>query len=79
MAREKDLIVEPELPAKDGSEIEALIDTSIVGLDNVSRPIFINQVNEDFLQLTVEDAIRLRNFLNKAIKYMRAYKERRIQ
>ena len=67
---------EPELPAKEGSEIEAAICLTAIGEDGFERPIFINQCNDDLLALTLEDAIRLFWFLDRAIPYVKDYKER---
>lgn len=67
---------DPELIAIDGSEIEALVDVGIVGPDGVSRPVMINQMNEEFMQLTYEDAVRLKKFLIRAVKFLKEYRGR---
>lgn len=69
---------EPGLPQQEGSEIEAAVDVSIPGLDDIFRPIFIAQDQEIF-QLTLADAKRLKSFLNKAIKFVEEFNDRSIQ
>jgi len=69
---------DPELPYTEGSEIEAVVDVAIRGTDGVSRPIYINQ-SQDFLQLTLQDAERLNEFLTKAIIFIKEYNSRTVQ
>ena len=76
MADKKQNINEPELLAKEDSEIEALVCLGAKGVDGFTRPIFINQCGEDLLALTLEDAIRLFWFLDKAIPYVKEYQDR---
>lgn len=63
---------EPELLPTETSEIEACMDCANRCLDNVLRPVFINQEGKDFLELTVEDARRLLEFLNEAVPLLDA-------
>lgn len=71
--------VDPELPPEEGSEIEAAVDVSIRGTDDVARPVFIGQKNGDMIQLTYEDTVRLYKFLRRAIPFIKEYCERTIQ
>lgn len=70
--------LDPELPYVEGSEIEAVVDVAIIGQDNVRRPIFINQ-EQDLLHLTLDDAVRLHQFLGEAIEFLKEYNQRTIQ
>lgn len=69
---------DPELPFVEGSEIEAVVDVSIHGLDNVFRPILINQDSE-ILQLTLADAKRLHHFLGEAVEFVEEFSKRKLQ
>lgn len=71
-------IKDPVLLPREGSEIEAAIDVSIGEVDGVNRPFFICQETE-IMQITLADAIRLRNFLTKAIKYVEEFNDRSVQ
>lgn len=68
--------IEPELPPSSTSEIAATLDLASIGLDGVSRPVLINQDDQDFLALTYEDARRLHKFLGLAVEYLKEYKTR---
>ena len=76
MAGKKLDITEPDLPAKEGSEIEGTICLNAIGADGVDRPIFINKFDDALLVLTIEDAIRLFWFLDRAIPYVQDYNGR---
>lgn len=70
-------MIEPELAPLAGSEIEATIDLTSMGLDGRPRPFLIHQEdNEDVLALTYEDARRLLEFLTGAVVFVREYQER---
>lgn len=72
------VFTDPELEYCEESEIEAAIDVTIAGTDNIARPIMINQ-DENLLQLTLEDAKRLREFLSDAIIFIEEYNGRSVQ
>ncbi len=67
---------EPELHAIEGSEISAVIDLAAMGADHVFRPVFVNQNDDNFLALTLEDAERLLEFLNESTVYLKELKLR---
>ncbi len=71
--------VDPELLPVEGSEIEAAVDVSIRGSDDIFRPVFIGQINGDMIQITYEDAVRLNKFLTKAIPFIKEFSERNLQ
>jgi hypothetical protein len=62
---------EPELFPLPSSEIVASVDPNGIDLDNICRPIFINQEMES-LNLTVSDARRLLKFLQESLPYLEA-------
>lgn len=62
----------PRLEIIEGSEIEAEVDSSAIGLDNVFRPVFVGQDDGSSLALTIEDARRLLEFLTDAVDYIEA-------
>lgn len=76
MGAEEDYFLEPELPPRAGSEIEALIDVSATGADGITRPVFINQFEEEVIALTYEDTVRLHEFLGLAIQFLKEYRNR---
>jgi hypothetical protein len=59
----------PVLRFVKGSEIEACIDSKHRGTDHIFRPVFIGQ-DKEFLNLTVDDAHRLLEFLKDAVVYL---------
>lgn len=67
---------DPELEPIEGSEIAACIDTSAMGTDGIPRPIFIDQLNEETLALTLDDAERLYGFLGDAIQFLKEFRTR---
>lgn len=67
---------EPELSAIEGSEISGIVDLAAMCADHVYRPVFINQTDENFLSLTLEDAERLLEFLSDATIYLKDIKTR---
>lgn len=69
----------PELPPASNSEIEALVDVNAKGPDEIYRPVLVNQMEEDVLALTYEDAVRLHGFLGVAVQYLREYRNRNLQ
>ncbi len=61
----------PILEIVEGSEIEAQVDLSGIGIDGVFRPISVNdQGGYEMLFLTVQDARRLLEFLTEALPYL---------
>lgn len=71
--------IDPELPPIEDSEIEAAVDVTVCGSDNIFRPIFIGQSNGEMIQLTLSDAVRLKEFLDKAIPFVEQYNDRILQ
>lgn len=69
----------PELPPSSGSEIQATIDFGSIGLDDICRPVLVNQDDNDILALTLEDAERLHEFLGEAIQFIKTAKATRQQ
>lgn len=74
----EDDFMDPELEYTEGSEIAAAIDVSTYGSDKVFRPVYINQ-EDQILQLTPDDALRLLKFLERAVKFVEDYRTRRTQ
>lgn len=60
----------PELHIVEGSEVCAQVDFSSIGLDNIFRPVIVQQDDGSVIALTVEDAERLYNFLDEAIPFL---------
>lgn len=60
----------PELHIVEGSEVCAQVDFSSIGLDNIFRPVIVQQDDGSVIHLTVEDAERIYNFLDEAIPYL---------
>ena len=80
MADEKDdQNLEPELPPISGSEIEATINVGLTADDGISRPVFINQFEQEVIALTLQDAERLYGFLGPAIKFLKEHRDRILQ
>jgi hypothetical protein len=79
MANKKATLDDPELGPSSGSEIEACIDLSAVGNDGIPRPVFINQLGDETLALTIEDAERLLGFLQEAIQFINSQRNKTLQ
>lgn len=73
-----DNFIDPELEAIEGSEIQAVVDVSLHGVDDIFRPVYINQ-DQELLHLTIDDAKRLHQFLGEAIDFLTEYSKRIIQ
>jgi len=69
---------DPELEVSEESEIAAAVDVSVLGTDQVPRPVYLNQ-DDQIIALTTEDAKRLHGFLGKAIQFLDDYEKRRLQ
>lgn len=60
----------PRLEIIEGSEIAAVVDASVKGIDGVFRPVLLEQDDGACLTLTIEDAQRLYDFLDEAIPFL---------
>lgn len=60
----------PELEVTEDSEVCAQVDFASVGLDNMFRPIILQQDDGSVIALTVKDAERIYHFLDEALIYL---------
>jgi len=63
-------VVQPYLELIDGSEVTAEIDTAAIGIDGRFRPVIIGDDEGIEINITIDDARRVLDFLIEAIKYM---------
>ncbi len=75
-SEEENNCLEPDMFPSSGSEIEGAVVVDATGSDGITRPVFVNQFQEEVLALTYEDTIRLHKFLGNAIKFLDEYKNR---
>lgn len=60
----------PELHIVEDSEISAQVDLASRGLDNVFRPVIVQQDDGNIIALTMQDAERMYHFLEDAIIFL---------
>lgn len=60
----------PELELIEGSEVCAQVDFASRGLDNIFRPVILQQDDGSVIALTVSDAERIFHFLEDSLIYL---------